>query len=208
MSRQPNASSPTRRGPTGPRTAAGKMRSRRNAYRHGLAMPVCLDPTVSAQVEKVAQQIAGPCASETVMRLARQAAEAQIDVVRSRQARCRILETPPKTDGDLLEDGLSEPALRRYILKTMWRQSDLGLPATFESIEPEKLMVIDRLRARASLRHKRAHTENLIAIDRYERRALSRRNRAIQNLDCQRILEATDTSRETNALQSGFAEIR
>jgi hypothetical protein len=192
MGQQRSASSQLRHAATGPRTAAGKMRSRRNAHRHGLAIPVCLDPTVSAKVEKIARQIAGSSASEAVMRLARQAAEAQVDIIRCRQTRCRILEAAPTEEGNLLEDALGDPYLRRYLLKTMWRQSDLGLPEGLGSIPPERLIAIDRYRGRAAIRRNRAHTEKLIAIDRYECRALSRRNRALQDLDCQRIIESVE----------------
>jgi hypothetical protein len=34
---------------TGPKTAAGKLTSSRNAYRHGLSSPLRLDPVTSAK---------------------------------------------------------------------------------------------------------------------------------------------------------------
>jgi hypothetical protein len=135
------ASSLVRRVATGPRTPAGKMRSRRNARRHGLAVPLHLDSEYSAQIESVSRQIAGQSASEAVIRLTRSAAEAQLDVISCRQARCRVIEA---ATGD-----------RQYVLN-----------------------------------RKRSLVKELIAIDRYERRALLRRNRALQNIDCQRLLEA------------------
>jgi hypothetical protein len=100
-----------------------------------------VDPEYSAAVEKVACEIAGPSASEAVMRLTRTAAEAQLDVIRCRQARCRLGEVTP-------DDERTVPRLRRSLAK------------------------------------------ELTAIDRYERRALLRRNRALQDIDCQRLIES------------------
>jgi hypothetical protein len=44
---------------TGPKTAAGRSASVRNARRHGLRTPVLADPALSAEVEAIAQKIAG-----------------------------------------------------------------------------------------------------------------------------------------------------
>jgi len=39
---------------TGPKTAAGKLKSSRNAYRHGLSGPLLSDPATSAKVDRIA----------------------------------------------------------------------------------------------------------------------------------------------------------
>jgi hypothetical protein len=44
---------------TGPKTAAGKLKSSRNAYRHGLSGPMTLDPAVSTKVDAIARVLAG-----------------------------------------------------------------------------------------------------------------------------------------------------
>jgi hypothetical protein len=44
---------------TGPRTVAGRATAARNSRRHGLAIPIPSDPALSAQVEAMAQMIAG-----------------------------------------------------------------------------------------------------------------------------------------------------
>jgi hypothetical protein len=49
---------------TGPRTAAGRSVSARNARRHGLSIPVLSDPDLSADVELLAQKIAGDTTPE------------------------------------------------------------------------------------------------------------------------------------------------
>ena len=72
---------------TGPRTAAGKAKSAQNARRHGLNLPAMCDPAWSAQIKTFAREIAGEDASPRRYELACRIAEAQIDVVRARQAR-------------------------------------------------------------------------------------------------------------------------
>jgi hypothetical protein len=75
------------RASTGPRSAAGKLRSARNASRHGLSVPVWSDPELSADARILTLEIAGPDAAPNLQRLARVIAEAQIDLNRVRQAR-------------------------------------------------------------------------------------------------------------------------
>jgi len=70
---------------TGPKTAAGKRRSARNALRHGLRGIIAWqDPDV---VNALAQMIAGDGASEEALDSARTAARAQLDLVRIRDIR-------------------------------------------------------------------------------------------------------------------------
>jgi hypothetical protein len=72
---------------TGPRSAAGRMRSSLNAYRHGLSLPITSDPQAQAQIEAVAQAIAGETASEDQLQAAKAVAEAQFDLKRIRATR-------------------------------------------------------------------------------------------------------------------------
>lgn len=44
---------------TGPRTVGGKLRSRNNALRHGLATPIDNDPIAAKNIERLAQILAG-----------------------------------------------------------------------------------------------------------------------------------------------------
>lgn len=77
---------------TGPRTRAGKTKSSRNAYRHGLATDVRADPKLSAEVEKLARQLAGVGADKNRMASARVVAAAQADSWRISNARSLLLE--------------------------------------------------------------------------------------------------------------------
>jgi hypothetical protein len=44
---------------TGPRSLRGKLQSKRNAWRHGLAAATSSEPAVSAEVERMAKSICG-----------------------------------------------------------------------------------------------------------------------------------------------------
>lgn len=79
------------RASTGPRTAVGKARSSRNAQRHGLALSTSVDPERAAELELFANLIAGQDAPPQLQELAVRIAAAQIDLVRVRQARHRLL---------------------------------------------------------------------------------------------------------------------
>jgi hypothetical protein len=85
---------------TGPKTAEGKRRASRNARRHGLNVPVLQDPSLAEEVEVMAACIAGKGASDELLGLARDVAEAQIDLDRIRLYRRRqmqeALSAPPR----------------------------------------------------------------------------------------------------------------
>ena len=76
---------------SGPKSAAGKARSSRNALRHGLAIPIWADRALAAEAEVLARQMAGANASREVLGLARAVADAQTDVLRTRRARRDLL---------------------------------------------------------------------------------------------------------------------
>jgi enoyl-CoA hydratase/carnithine racemase len=75
---------------TGPKTAAGRSASARNARRHGLGIPVLSDPVLSAEVEAIAQKIAGNTNPDLV-ELARRIAEAEVDILRARRIRSDMI---------------------------------------------------------------------------------------------------------------------
>jgi hypothetical protein len=76
---------------TGPKTADGRARAARNALRHALILPVCSNPALSEEVETLTREIAGPDANAETQDLARQVAEAQIDLRRVRCPRHKLL---------------------------------------------------------------------------------------------------------------------
>src|SRR5262245_29615621 len=77
---------------TGPRTAIAKKRIRRNALRHGLAATIVNAPGMSVETDRLAQAI---CSSHTGPAQREQAqiiAECELQLLRVRAARLRILE--------------------------------------------------------------------------------------------------------------------
>ena len=76
---------------TGPETRHGRARSAKNAFRHGLSLTVQSDQALCEEVQALALQIAGRDASAHNQMLARQVAEAQIDLRRIRYARRQFL---------------------------------------------------------------------------------------------------------------------
>ncbi|WP_046863597.1 hypothetical protein [Microvirga massiliensis] len=78
---------------TGPRTAAGKAQSRRNAVKHGLAIPSAARPELAPDIAQLAQALAGEAADDLgVRQAALHVAEAALDVLRARHARTLLLE--------------------------------------------------------------------------------------------------------------------
>jgi hypothetical protein len=76
---------------TGPRTAVGKLRSSRNAFRHGLSRSLPPDPTTLAKVDSIARVMAGEQTSEDYLEPAANFARAQVELLRIRSVRSEQL---------------------------------------------------------------------------------------------------------------------
>ena len=164
------------RASTGPKTAQGRARTARNALRHALSLPVCSNPALSEEVETLAREFAGPGANAETQGLARQVAEAQIDLRRVRNARYRLLSEAMSDQHYDLHSNMRMKAkvIGRYLRLTSPDLSMEGLVKLVTSTPqgPDKLATILSQEAK-----------QLLAMDRYERRALSRRKFAIRALD-------------------------
>jgi hypothetical protein len=77
---------------TGPRTNSGKSRSRANAVRHGLASKLVHDAGLLTDVVELAKLLAREYGKSVNSPHVRAVAEAQISILRARQARVRLVE--------------------------------------------------------------------------------------------------------------------
>ena len=99
---------------TGPRTAAGKLKSSRNAYRHGLSGAMPLDLSSTAKVNLIARELAGEQATEDRLASATYFAGAQMELLRIRAIRTDQFGKVELTDNHNLKEIERLAALDRY----------------------------------------------------------------------------------------------
>jgi len=163
----------------GPASVAGKTRASRNSYRHGLTRP---DSTANflAKAEKLARRFAGQTQSGIVRALARDAAEAVLELARVRRIKVALIErvnafgglVPPKHFYSNMQQVRWCQAMDRWL--TGLRRS---APAQPMVADPLLSMPLEEPHRQAEA--VRRVLAELLKLDRYERRAASRKNRAI-----------------------------
>jgi hypothetical protein len=164
---------------TGPKTKSGKIRSAKNALRHGLNISIWSDYALAPQAEAIARKIAGPNADAEALERARLIGEAQIDLNRVRARRTTLL-------AHLLANANYRPhsfdtAMMRLLL-LMLSDRQLLSPSHEKAIQTvTNLGPFEDDEKLATILEDRS-TE-LARLDRYERRALSRRRSAIRGFD-------------------------
>jgi hypothetical protein len=140
----------------GPRTAAGKAASCRNALRHGLSASLLDEPAICGRVETLARAIAGAGANTAQINQARIIAEAQLDLARIRGAKARAM------DAHALEMSTSEGAIREGEIEEDNPSSETGGTQELATPRPREIL------------------RQLLKMERYERSAILRRRRAMR----------------------------
>ena len=142
---------------TGPTTLLGKKRSSKNAYTHGLSLPMRKVGS-QKQLKELSRLFAGDAADANLLEVAERAAEAQADLLRVRRVKTAMLDSAlMKTQGG----NRDQPELLRS-----------STPPPIGGGEEGQLMV----------EAVRRILPQLIKMDRYEKRAASRLDRAIREL--------------------------
>ena len=153
----------------GPRTAAGKATSSRNALRHGLAVSLLDEPAICAKVETLARAIVGDGAGAAQLSLATAVAEAQLELERIKAAKLRMMNSH-------LEASAPERTPRRG--EVIWNlQSDEAAPG---NDDPSTAKSTEGLAGPPSIEL----LQGLLRLERYELRAISRRRRAMRAFFC------------------------
>jgi len=78
---------------TGPKTLVGKLRSSKNAYRHGLSFPLQLNPETAAKAAALVQVLAGMASGDGQLEATAEFAQAQLDIERIRTVREELMAT-------------------------------------------------------------------------------------------------------------------
>jgi len=104
---------------TGPRSVIGQRSSSRNALRHGLAVSVGSEPSFGPGIETMAKAIASASGQDAGGILARQLAEAEIDLSRIRRIHTSLFKTlyakqPDVQLQDYAELAVNLAKLQRY----------------------------------------------------------------------------------------------
>jgi hypothetical protein len=97
---------------TGPKSAAGKMVSSRNAYRHGLSRPLSLGADTLAKLEAIARAVTGAGEEQSIS--AADFARAQLELLRIRATRAEMMTTIERDSTQQLRPLVALDRYERY----------------------------------------------------------------------------------------------
>lgn len=174
---------------TGPKTVAGKRRSKLNAFKHGLSTPVTHLPQYTQEIEALARLISGEGRNEQVFAAARQIAAAHIELRRVNYCEGDLLLNPRHRIKLLTSRELKQRERRQiriikmitdlFVAKRGPENTDAMISYLLQGYldlekSPEPLPLDEALALLAP---------KLAALERYRLRAFSLLRRAIQAFD-------------------------
>lgn len=174
---------------TGPRSAAGKTRSKLNALSHGLATKVAYSKLASKDIQRFTRHIAQDLGIEVDADVTFSLAEAEFDIVRVRKARVALLENiivKEKFDRAAIRKKLDQIYAARILLAPFEPSDSLGGRVLSHALERslENLLATPVSKVPVSPEVAFAVVVARLAnYDRYEGLAISRRRRTIIKLD-------------------------
>jgi|tagenome__1003787_1003787.scaffolds.fasta_scaffold20937909_3 hypothetical protein len=187
---------------TGPRSAAGRRRVSRNAYRHGLSQSVTSLSQFNEELDKRAHELAEGLRDPLTLENARTIAEAELDISRARLAKISLIERA-YAFGAIHPPRFTTRAIKRW-LKAFDAGLDPPVSLAMEGV-PDQMPSEEPDRTAEAVR--RALPE-LLKLDRYERRAAARRDRAVRQLFRARREEGSFGKTKPNYLAGSTSEPR
>ena len=175
--RQIAANQRNARNSSGPRSTSGKKRASQNAYRHGLTKPMS-SAEFAREVETLARQFAGDSEDKITIELARDAAEAELELARVRRVRVALIERAAVFGRFDVPNRFASPKdelawmLQHFGGATLWK----GRPKF--AVDPLPAMPSQEPQRTAEA--VRRALPDLLKLNRYESRAVTRRDRAIR----------------------------
>jgi hypothetical protein len=164
------------RASTGPKTPLGRARAARNALKHGLRMPVLRDPACAAEVNDLVRLLTAEKVGPQTRVLLQQFAEAQVDLVRIKEARHDLV-------AEAFDPECESPKQREWRLTMPMKLATRALKGQLQKDEIKHLLRPPPEGPSKYAEVMRVCAKRLTAIERYEQRAYSRRKSAIRELD-------------------------
>ena len=167
------------RNSTGPRSTSGRKRASQNAFRHGLTKRIS-SAEFDREVETLARQIAGDTEDKLKIELARDAAEAELELARVRRVKVALIQRVIAFGRFDVPNRFASPKdevawiMQRYFGATLWK----GRPKF--AVDPLPAMPSQEPQRTAEA--VRRILPDLIKLHRYESRAVARRDHAIREI--------------------------